>query len=316
VLGFGDVGADAAILGPDQRLGLVVALVGGQLSDAALLLGLVVQVALRFDRTDRPRAAARRARTHREAGAAVRRLQTRLAAVTEFFSSEAVVRELARPAFEVFRKTGTLPDDQHVAHGVVQRVLRGYDALPNTGHSVLDRQRAFRIAVNTPDRPPDPIFDSLFDEAVWAPDPMRWAAREALKELSALGLDVTKPVFAGRKIDAPWRGSVGLTMLGFPDILYTPPHKERAARMFAYFVRVREQVVDEDQAWFDALRDAETPFRQRSELPADELHAPWSPLTRRDDPAGRHPASAAEPRRGGAAEDGDPEGGGGVVGGG
>ncbi len=201
----------------------------------------------------------------------MRRLQTRLAAVTEVFGSETVVRELARPAFEVFRKTGELPEDPHVAHEVVQRVLRGYDTFPNTGHPALDRQRAFRIAVNTPDRPPDPVFDSLFDEAVWAPDPMRWAARQALKDLATLGLDVTKPVFAGRKFDGPWRGSVGLTMLGFPDILYTPPHEERAARMFAYFAKVREHIADDNQAWFDALRDAETPFKQRGELPADEL---------------------------------------------
>ncbi len=76
----------------------------------------------------------------------MRRLQTRLAAATEFFSSEAIVRELARPAFDVFRKTGELPEDQHVAHEVVQRVLRGYDAFPNTGHPALDRQRALRDA--------------------------------------------------------------------------------------------------------------------------------------------------------------------------
>jgi len=200
-----------------------------------------------------------------------RRMQSRLAAVAARFGSTTVTRELARPAFEVFRKTGELPEDRHVAHEVVQRVLRGYDAFPNTGHPELDRQRAIRIAVETPDRPPDPILDSLLDDAVWAPNPMRWAARDALRGFAGIGLDVTKPLFAGREVTEHVRGSVGLTLLGFPDILYTPPYEDRADRLLADFARILEQVRDDDDEWFAALRAAELAFEDRGELPADDL---------------------------------------------
>lgn len=200
-----------------------------------------------------------------------RRFLQRLDRVHERLGSPTVVRELARPAYEVFRKTGVLPDDQEVAHEVVQRVLRGYDAFPNTGHPVLDRQRAVRAAVETPDRPPDPILDSLLDEAVWAPDPMRWAARDALRGLAGIGLDVTKPLFAGRDVEEHIRGSVGLTLLGFPDVLYTPPYEERAERLLANFARVRERVGDDDDEWFGAMRAAEIAFAERGEMPPDEL---------------------------------------------
>lgn len=200
-----------------------------------------------------------------------RRFLQRLDQVHERLGSPTVVRELARRAFEVFRKTGVLPDDQEVAHEVVQRVLRGYDAFPNTGHPVLDRQRAIRAAVETPDRPPDPVLDSLLDEAVWAPDPMRWAARDALRGLAGIGLDVTKPLSAGRDVEKHIRGSVGLTLLGFPDVLYTPPYEERAERLLANFASLRERVGDDDDEWFGALRAAELAFEQRGELPSDDL---------------------------------------------
>src|SRR5690606_24366968 len=44
-----DVGADLTLAQPHQRLGLVVALVGDDLGDPALLLRRVVEVALGFD---------------------------------------------------------------------------------------------------------------------------------------------------------------------------------------------------------------------------------------------------------------------------
>lgn len=199
-----------------------------------------------------------------------RRLRNRVAAVANVLGSRTVARSLAQPAFKVFRDTGALPEDPGVAHEVVQRALRGYDAFPDTGDPPVDRQQAIRAAVEAPLRPPDPIMDELYDEAVWAPQPMRWAAREVLQQLAALGLDVTAPLFAGRQVKDCVPGMVGLSLLGISEILSTTPHESRAAELNSRLARLQERVGDDPQ-WFGALQDAEATFEASGELPADEL---------------------------------------------
>ncbi|MFO1076681.1 MAG: hypothetical protein U1E73_03035 [Planctomycetota bacterium] len=124
-----------------------------------------------------------------------------------------------------------------------------------------------------PQRPDDPLMDELLDEALSKSPQVRAAARVALETLAAIGLDVSEPLFAEHDIEhrLPDHGSVGMHLLGFPEILAREPYREQAERLFQRCADLRERIPHYDPRWPGDLEAATTRFRERGDLPESDL---------------------------------------------
>lgn len=197
-------------------------------------------------------------------------LAKRLQQVERTIGSVPIPGRLVEAAFETFRKTGVLPDDQRLAYRVTQRARCGY-AMQDTGNRVLDQQMNIRICVNTPPRTADPTMDALYDEAVFASGTVRTIARQLLIEYANDGWDVTEPLFAGTDFEKPTIGSVAMNLAGFPDMLIAPPYEDRA-RAFIDGWRTLHDALDElDSTWDDDIEAHARQFREHRVLPDDRL---------------------------------------------
>lgn len=114
---------------------------------------------------------------------------------------------------------------------------------------------------------------SLYTEAVWGTEPVRGAARDALRMLHDFGLNVTEPEFAkrGKEVELAEFGTVGLTMLGFPECLVVPPYEGQATRWLDRLAALRSRVGRRGDRWFDDQVKAIEVFPWGGELPEDEL---------------------------------------------
>jgi hypothetical protein len=178
--------------------------------------------------------------------------------------------EVGKAAYDRFRTTGELPEEQHIAALVVDLVRGGLD--PESWAACNgDEKRMIRTFVCAPPRPEDKVMDLLLREAVWAPEQLRQIARFALTTLAETGLDVTQPIFAGSSVTLPEYGSAGIHVLGLPECLAQPPYVEQANRMIQRFAELRKLINQDDPRWFEALDDAIVVFREFGELPEDQL---------------------------------------------
>lgn len=181
-------------------------------------------------------------------------------------------REVVRAAFEVFRECGELPDEPRLAVAVVRRARHGVE-LTDAGGSEDALARQLRQLLNAPPRPDDAVMQALYDEAVCESEAARLAARDVLRMLSDLGLDVSEPVFArfGIELEMPAFGPVGLHLLGFPECLVVAPYEEQARRLIERYGVLRMRAGKCSERWFDRLGEAIRTFRTHGELPADAL---------------------------------------------
>ena len=177
---------------------------------------------------------------------------------------------VARAAFERFRSTGDLPQDQRIAWLVVQRARAGYDCFYDD-RIQFDRQRSIRAGVAAKPRPDDPVMDRVYDEAVRADGMVRAGARVLLQTLAAIGLDPSEPLFAGKDMHVPDYGGAGLFLLGIPRRWATRPYKRQGERLFARYDVLRSRVPHSNRAWFARMETAAGCFHQLGELPDDEL---------------------------------------------
>ena len=88
--------------------------------------------------------------------------------------------------------------------------------------------------------------------------------------LADLGLDPTKPLFAGGEMKGPEFGSVGLHLIDIDEMMTKAPYEEQAQRLFARRTKVREQIPRE-RRWFERLDEATELFQYAGERPDDEL---------------------------------------------
>ncbi|MFO1077941.1 MAG: hypothetical protein U1E73_09485 [Planctomycetota bacterium] len=181
-------------------------------------------------------------------------------------------RVIVGEAYDHFRDTGELPEDQRLAEAVVRRVWRGpemvaIDEAENPWQEF--GRRGFRVR----DRPEDPFLDELLSEALWEEEPLRTVARLALQQMVALGLDVTRPLFAesGIAMELPARGTVGMALLGIPEIFLRAPYRAQAKRLFARCEALGLAIQCEDSTWASRFDAAVEGFCERGEVPEDDL---------------------------------------------
>lgn len=185
-----------------------------------------------------------------------------------------IARHLVDAAFEIFRTTGELPDDQRLSHAVTMRAKQG-PQITQLLEDESDDATIMRYLVNMPERPKDEILDRLYDEAVFATEPIQWFGRTALIAMADVGLDVTEPLFGvgeGRiKLTIPHYEPVGMHLMGFVDSVTIRPYTAQARRLFARFDCLRKEVPQEDATWIRAADKACESFLSNGALPDNEL---------------------------------------------
>ena len=187
-----------------------------------------------------------------------------------------ITPKVVRSAYKRFQETGELPEHQRVADAVIRRARMGAK-LADELENEQDESVRLRISVaehfRTVHHPKDPVMDALYDEAVWAPEPLRWAARQVLRSLASKGIDPTTPAYVGTGIAEvlPDHPGVGLFILGYPDRLAKTPYVKQANRLFARCAKLRERIPHDDRRWSDRLSDASQRFQLNGDLPDDEL---------------------------------------------
>jgi hypothetical protein len=192
----------------------------------------------------------------------------RLALVEQAIGQVPIPTDIQRAAFDTFKETGVLPEDDRVATTVVARVRSGSDWMDGWGkvdwYELLEAIRA------TPKRLDDEIMESLLNEAVNGPALVRGAARALLRLLAEDGLDVTGTPFHGKPIELPAFGSVGLHFMGFPQLLARPPYVRQARRLFPRMEDLQNRLAKEPR-WHGPIGEAIERFQQTGQRPSDEI---------------------------------------------
>ena len=197
-------------------------------------------------------------------------LKKRLTEIENHFATVPIHFTVVKAAFEEFRRSGELPEDQRLAYAVVKRARAGYDCVYDE-HGRFDWAASIQAGLKVKPRPNDALMDELFDEAVWADGFVRTAARMVLRGFAAAGLDPSEPQLADKGIEIPDFGGVGIHLLGLPDRLAKPPYEEQARRLFTRYETIRERVPQGDRRWMDEFGKANGAFHEFGELPDDDL---------------------------------------------
>jgi hypothetical protein len=179
-------------------------------------------------------------------------------------------------AFEMFCRTGELPEHQRLAEGVIKRALQ---ADPHQRRSQPQSPevwiKQFWEIMENVDNPAMTSLSHrriLFHEAVYGWEVPRLAARLAIRLLVLVGRDVTDPQLLD-DFEVPDWGSVGMHLIGFPGMLATPPYEVQAQRLFARLDDLRARIDRDDEEWMEKHSSASFAFLRRGELPDDELMA-------------------------------------------
>ena len=186
-------------------------------------------------------------------------------------------RELVKEAFERFRETGELPEQQRLASAVVQRALKGPES---EHHEPVDYMTALKrlVAVSQqmetgtlPAARHDEIRRHLYSEALSEEDVVRIPARQLLQLLADCGRDVTRPLYLDEELGLPEYGTVGLHVLGWPQCLVRPPYEEQARRLLHRLAQLRDRVEQGNETWLRSLGEAAFAFLTTGRLPKDGL---------------------------------------------
>jgi len=189
------------------------------------------------------------------------------------FRGAPVSASAVREACERFRTTGELPNSVRIARYVLSWCDTGINEAEYS-QDALGRAALIRATVESPEVPYDAVMSALRNEAVYANEAVRQAARLLLKRMAEAGGDPSAPMFkmCGYEVPELTCSSMALTLLGFPECLATPQNAERADVVFAKLRELRERMPD-DAAWFRRLDAAVKRHRATGVLPEDRLLA-------------------------------------------
>jgi len=200
----------------------------------------------------------------------------RMARLKQAIDASPVRRGVLRDAYEWFKNVGELPEgDEHVAYEVVHQALRGgEERAPEDEARLAERVRKAGIAYHKRERPgeawPPTVRNLLFDEALFAYQPLRRLAGALIATEVAYGGDVESPGFAAR-YGIPMYGSIAMHIHDLTRTQALPPYEYQAKRLFARFDNIRGRVPQDAPSWFEAAYKALATFRQTGELPDDDL---------------------------------------------
>ena len=185
--------------------------------------------------------------------------------------------DLLKRSFELFRETGSLPDDVRLGGEVISWAETGVD--PTEYSNAMERQAAtFRgIADQIRTGTDDKFMRELRREAVYGTGPNRQLARFLLEGMAENGEDPTGPVILKRGPPYPeWTcGSAAFSILGWPYSRVHASYHEQLRRVMAEYESIGKQVGKlshhEQDEWYERLVEATEEHRRTGVLPADEL---------------------------------------------
>jgi hypothetical protein len=200
-----------------------------------------------------------------------RRLNTVATALAACPLRDAVVQR----AFEYFRKTGELPEQQRIADAVCRRALGGdYEKSPIGDPTANNIESFIHITIHRhepKDEGPPTVRENVFDEAVFCDGIIQRGARVFLTREVRRGADPADPQFLADN-EFPDHPGVGLHLLGYTEWLAKPPYVAQARRLFARYDEIRVRINRfEDDPWFETCTDAILRFLDTGDLPDDEL---------------------------------------------
>jgi hypothetical protein len=202
----------------------------------------------------------------------MRAVTKRLGRIRNAIDAAPVRRHLVREAYEWFHDFGELPDDDdHLAYDVVQQALHGGEEGPIVDTASAKKPVPFHQRERPSETWPPSVRAMLFDEALFAPAPLRKVARAAIAVEVTFGGDVENAAFGARH-GMPTYGCVALHCLGYPKRLAIPPYEEQAKRLFVRLDDVRGRAPQDDPRWFEEQARAVVTFRRTGALPSDEMH--------------------------------------------
>jgi len=106
----------------------------------------------------------------------------RLERVEQAIRTMPIRANLLDTAFEHFRETGELPEEQRLADAVCRRVLNIEEEASDDLASLIGQTMSLRVVQAVPEQPKGPsVRESLLHEAVFGDDFCRRAARIALR---------------------------------------------------------------------------------------------------------------------------------------
>lgn len=145
-------------------------------------------------------------------------------------------------ALSHFLETGELPIHQEAAKSVVKRTL----------------QMPHRVSLR----------EQLLHEATSDLEYVRKPARFVLTALVGAGQNIASRNFLDEDMDHPTCGSVGLHLLGWPEILVRPPYEDQAVRVLLAHEALRRRLAGDDYAIRNFARDARD-FMNEGKLPTN-----------------------------------------------
>lgn len=145
-------------------------------------------------------------------------------------------------AVAVFRQSGELPAHDRLAEDVVHHTLR----LPT----------------------PVSCREQLLREATSKVAAVREPARFVLRALIQFGFDIGSRNFLDEDMELPAFGSLGLHLMGWPEILVRPPYEEQARRVLRNHEALYRRVAGSEQ-WLRKVADGTRDFFGSGLLPED-----------------------------------------------
>jgi hypothetical protein len=207
------------------------------------------------------------------------RISKRVQRVEQVIAARPIRADVLDHAFEHFRATGELPEEQRLASEVCDRALRHKpvrEPIVDIGAHLEDLKRILAELRSRPDLDLSaPQHDHsvrlrVFNEAVYGHEISRLAARLVLQLEVGHGADVTDPQFLADRT-LPHHGGVALHLLGFPENLAKPPYVRQAKRLFARMASIRARLDHGSPSCLEDLDAAFPAFVRTGELPEDDL---------------------------------------------
>ena len=185
--------------------------------------------------------------------------------------------DLLKQSFELFRETGSLPDDVRLGGEVIRWAETGVD--PTEYSDAMERQAAtFRgIADQIRTGADDKFMRDLRREAVYGTGAVRQLARFLLEGMAENGEDPTGPVILKRGPPYPeWTcGSAAFSILGWPYSRVHASYHEQLRGVMAEYERIGKRVGElshhKQDEWYERLVEATEEHQRTGVLPADPL---------------------------------------------
>jgi hypothetical protein len=209
----------------------------------------------------------------------MKNFRDRLKRMEVWLARTPIAPEALRAAYEHFRKTGELPEDDELGEHVVRWANTKVDptqfgddqaSFARLAGLYVDHMMKREYGDRVPGYEPfDGQMEALRDEAVAPWEPARSLARHVLQSFAMIGRDPTGSVISDLGLTiSGGSGSVAMDFMGFPDRFVLGKHRRRARAIVDRMEKLGKATAGE-QGFVDACLDASDALHVAGELPHD-----------------------------------------------